>query len=115
MFFNLAPWRHLVARSYLQEKQAFISHLQEFGSAAGKADPVKISNNKRIYAGGYVVTAAEVLPPEAGNFFSKADARRNHGRSRRLRYPGIVTFFPRMRWAHCLASTLLPCMARNWA
>jgi hypothetical protein len=53
--------------------------------------------------------------PHAGNLFSSTDARRNHGRSRRFKYRGIVAFLFRMRCAHCRASPLFPCVARNCA
>src|SRR5579864_5024994 len=40
-------------------------------------------------------------------------ALRNHGRSRRRKYPGMVGFFSRILCAHSLASAFRPCDSRN--
>src|SRR5689334_7420815 len=44
----------------------------------------------------------------AGNCFSKLLALRNHGRSRRFKYPGSVGFLARIRWVHSRASAVRP-------
>src|SRR5689334_10217668 len=46
---------------------------------------------------------------------STALARRNHGRSRRFRYPGMVGFLSRIFFAHSRASDARPCDSRKSA
>jgi hypothetical protein len=42
-------------------------------------------------------------------------ALRNQGRSRRLRYPGMAAFLPKIFWAQTLASAGRPCLRRKSA
>ena len=51
----------------------------------------------------------------AGKRLSSADALRNHGRSRRVRYRGMVAFLAMILCAHCLASGAWPRSAKKRA
>lgn len=56
-----------------------------------------------------------VAQNQAGRRFSKMAARRNHGRSMRRRYLGMVACLASMRWAHWRASARFPFSARKLA
>src|SRR6266404_9883654 len=52
---------------------------------------------------------------QAGRRFNRLAARRNHGRSMRRKYLGIVACLASMRWAHWRASAGVPRSARKLA